>query len=151
MKTELMDEQDGSSSAVRGAQAETDEISQDAEERTGGFFSRVIGALSPSEEENTDGASGADASPAAAHGMMNLRRMRVDDVAVPKAIGQSLTDHEEVDDEDIDTLGGLVFMLTGRVPTRGEVVVHPNGTEFEVIDADPRRVKRLRVRTGTAG
>ncbi|MEX0281118.1 MAG: hemolysin family protein [Arenibacterium sp.] len=61
-------------------------------------------------------------------------------------IGLSLTDHEEVDEEEIDTLGGLVFMLSGRVPTRGEVVAHPDGTEFEVIDADPRRIKRLRVR-----
>lgn len=61
-------------------------------------------------------------------------------------IGCSLTDHDEVDEEEIDTLGGLVFMLSGRVPTRGEVVLHPEGPEFEVIDADPRRIKRLRVR-----
>ena len=50
------------------------------------------------------------------------------------------------DQEDIDTLGGLVFMLAGRVPRRGEVIAHPSGLEFEVLDADPRRVKRLRVR-----
>jgi hemolysin (HlyC) family protein len=61
-------------------------------------------------------------------------------------IGHSLTDHEEVDEEEIDTLGGLVFMLAGRVPARGEVILHPDGTEFEVIEADPRRIKRLRVR-----
>lgn len=61
-------------------------------------------------------------------------------------IGQSLTDHDEVDEEEIDTLGGLVFMLSGRVPARGEVVPHPEGPEFEVIDADPRRIKRLRIR-----
>ncbi|TDE39111.1 hemolysin family protein [Antarcticimicrobium sediminis] len=60
-------------------------------------------------------------------------------------LGCSLTSHEDVDEEEIDTLGGLVFMLSGRVPTRGEVVVHPDGAEFEVIDADPRRIKRLRV------
>jgi magnesium and cobalt transporter len=48
--------------------------------------------------------------------------------------------------EEVDTLGGLVFLLTGRVPARGEVVPHPSGVEFEVIDADPRRIKRLRVR-----
>ena len=62
-------------------------------------------------------------------------------------IGHSLTDHDDVDEEEIDTLGGLVFMLSGRVPARGEVVLHPDGPEFEVIDADPRRIKRLRVRT----
>ena len=61
-------------------------------------------------------------------------------------IGQSLTAHEDVDEEEIDTLGGLVFMLSGRVPARGEVILHPDGPEFEVIDADPRRIKRLRVR-----
>jgi magnesium and cobalt transporter len=61
-------------------------------------------------------------------------------------IGFSLTTHDDVDEEEIDTLGGLVFMLAGRVPARGEVVQHPDGPEFEVIDADPRRIKRLRVR-----
>jgi magnesium and cobalt transporter len=50
------------------------------------------------------------------------------------------------DEEAVDTLGGLVFTLAGRVPKRGEVITHPDGIEFEVLDADPRRVKRLRVR-----
>jgi len=49
--------------------------------------------------------------------------------------------------ENIDTLGGLVFSLAGRVPIRGELVPHPSGVEFEVLEADPRRVRRLRVRT----
>lgn len=48
--------------------------------------------------------------------------------------------------DEIETLGGLVFALAGRIPARGEVVVHRSGLEFEVIDADPRRIKRLRVR-----
>lgn len=60
-------------------------------------------------------------------------------------LGFALTDHEDIDEEEIDTLGGLVFMLAGHVPTRGEVVPHPSGVEFEVVDADPRRIKRLRV------
>lgn len=51
-----------------------------------------------------------------------------------------------LEDEEIDTLGGLVFLLAGRVPLRREVIPHPAGIEFEVLDADPRRVKRLRVR-----
>lgn len=50
------------------------------------------------------------------------------------------------DDEEIDTLGGLVFLRTGRVPARGEIVPHESGAEFEVVDADPRRIKRLRLR-----
>ena len=48
--------------------------------------------------------------------------------------------------EGVDTLGGLVFALAGRVPARGEVIKHPAGLEFEVLDADPRRIKRLRIR-----
>ena len=292
-----MGEQEGSSSAVRGAQDEDNEQSSDNTARNSGFFSRVIGALSPSDSETEDGDTPATPIGQATHGMINLRRMRVDDVAIPKAeivavslnssldelvavfkesgltrlpvfdgtldtpvgfahlkdlalthgfngtpkdfdlndllrpllfvppsmtigvlltkmqaerrhmalvideyggvdglatiedlieqvigeiedehdqdegqfwteekpgtylalaktpledfeaeIGRSLTDHEEIDDEDIDSLGGLVFMLSGRVPARGEVVLHPDDVEFEVIDADPRRIKRLRVR-----
>jgi len=53
----------------------------------------------------------------------------------------------EGDQEEVDTLGGLVSSLAGRVPKRGEVIAHPSGFEFEVLDADPRRIKRLRVRT----
>ncbi|MEM9395537.1 MAG: hemolysin family protein [Pseudomonadota bacterium] len=53
---------------------------------------------------------------------------------------------EDEDEEEIDTLGGLVFKLSGRVPARGEVVPHDSGTEFEIVDADPRRIKRIRVR-----
>ncbi len=48
-------------------------------------------------------------------------------------------------DEDVDTLGGLVFSLAGRVPARGELIIHPAGLQFEVLEADPRRVKRLRI------
>ena len=49
------------------------------------------------------------------------------------------------DTEDIDTLGGLVFSIAGRVPVRGELNHHSSGVEFEVLDADPRRIKFLRV------
>ncbi|WP_323770645.1 hemolysin family protein [Antarctobacter sp.] len=65
-------------------------------------------------------------------------------------LGLTLTDHDTIDEEEIDTLGGLVFMLAGRVPARGEVVPHPVGLDFEVVDADPRRIKRLRVRSANA-
>ncbi len=46
-------------------------------------------------------------------------------------------------DEDVDTLGGLVFSLVGRVPVRGELIRHASGIEFEVLEADPRRIKQL--------
>ena len=60
------------------------------------------------------------------------------------AIGMRL--RSEGEDDDIDTLGGIVFLRSGRVPARGEVVTHETGVLFEVVDADPRRIKRLRVR-----
>ena len=294
-----MGDTDGSSDAARRAQDdELQEPQEEASGRSGGFFSRVIEALSPSDSESDDDLTPPAPDRLSARGMMNLRNMRVDDVAIPKAdivavpigstleelvgvfkesgmtrlpvydgtldtpvgmahlkdlaleygfngsadsfdlqamlrpllfvppsmtigvlltkmqaerrhmalvideyggvdglvtiedlieqvigeiedehdvdegkywsvekpgtylalaktpledfeaeIGHSLTDHDDVDEEEIDTLGGLVFMLSGRVPARGEVVLHPDGPEFEVIDADPRRIKRLRVRT----
>ncbi len=49
-------------------------------------------------------------------------------------------------DEDVDTIGGLVFSLVDRVPVRGEIITALDGFEFEVLDADPRRIKRLRIR-----
>ncbi|MDF3383485.1 MULTISPECIES: hemolysin family protein [Sulfitobacter] len=299
-----MGDTDGSSDAAQSALTDEDRHEQpdDGAMRTGNFFSRVFEALSPSDSEEDTPETSAEAERPTGHGMMNLRRMRVDDVAIPKAditavpvsatldelvsvfkesgmtrlpvydgtldtpvgmvhlkdlalnhgfngkntkfdlrtllrplvyvppsmtigvlltkmqaerrhmalvideyggvdglvtiedlieqvigeiedehdvdegtywtvekpgtylalaktplgdfeaeIGHSLTDHETVDEEEIDTLGGLVFMLSGRVPARGEVVLHPDGPEFEVIDADPRRIKRLRVRTQGAG
>jgi len=293
-----MGETDGSSDAAHSARVENTPPSQSDNARQSGFFSRVIGALSPSDETVVPEGEGQEHGHRQTHGMINLRRMRVEDVSIPKAdiiaipassaldevvaifketgltrlpvfdgtldtpvgflhlkdlalqhgfngggcdfdlktilrpllfvppsmtagvlltkmqaerrhmalvideyggvdglvtiedlieqvigeiedehdadeerlfteekpgcylalaktpledfeaaIGWSLTEHDEVDEEEIDTLGGLVFMLSGRVPARGEVVVHPQGPEFEVIDADPRRIKRLRVRT----
>lgn len=59
-------------------------------------------------------------------------------------LGHVLTDDER--EADIDTIGGLVFTLAGRVPTKGEVISHPSGFEFRVLDSDPRRIRRLRVR-----
>lgn len=50
-------------------------------------------------------------------------------------------------EEEIDTIGGLVFSLAGRIPARGELVRHPGGIEFEVLDADPRRIRKLRIHT----
>lgn len=300
-----MGDTDDSSDAARGALADQthkdEDKADDSPAPQGGFFSRVIGALSPSDTESDNEFTAAPVDGLGARGMANLRRMRVDDVSVPKAditavslttdmdelvavfkesgltrlpvydgtldtpvgmahlkdlalqygfngkpknfdlknlirpllfvppsmgigvlltkmqaerrhmalvideyggvdglvtiedlieqvigeiedehdvdegtywsqekpgtylalaktpledfeaeIGHSLTDHDDVDEEEIDTLGGLVFMLSGRVPARGEVVLHPDGPEFEVIDADPRRIKRLRVRTTVA-
>lgn len=59
-------------------------------------------------------------------------------------VGAILTDEERA--ADIDTVGGLVFTLAGRVPAKGEIVSHSSGLEFRILDADPRRIRRLRVR-----
>jgi magnesium and cobalt transporter len=63
-------------------------------------------------------------------------------------LGPVLTEDERA--ADIDTVGGLVFTLAGRVPARGEVLSHPSGFEFRVLDADARRIRRLRVRRAAA-
>lgn len=70
-------------------------------------------------------------------------RIGLDDFKEETGLALALEDEEA---EDIDTLGGLVIYLLGRVPPRGEIVTHPAGYEFEVLEADPRRVKRLRIR-----
>ncbi|MET3664151.1 CBS domain containing-hemolysin-like protein [Caulobacter sp. 1776] len=64
------------------------------------------------------------------------------------ALGRELAPSDM--EEDIDTVAGLVVALAGRVPQRGEVIAHPDGYEFEVVEADPRRVRRVRVRGGPA-
>ncbi|HYG28474.1 MAG TPA: hemolysin family protein, partial [Caulobacteraceae bacterium] len=64
------------------------------------------------------------------------------------AMGQDLAPPDL--DEEIDTVAGLVTALAGRVPQRGEVIAHAGGFDFEVMDADPRRVKRVRVRPRAA-
>jgi CBS domain containing-hemolysin-like protein len=53
-----------------------------------------------------------------------------------------LSDDQE---DEADTLGGLVFEMAGRVPSRGEIIKHPSGLEFEIMESDPRRVKKVRI------
>lgn len=66
---------------------------------------------------------------------------------VREALGPSFDPQEEITDE-VDTLGGYLTMLAGHLPIRGEVVPGPGDLEFEVVDADPRRVKRVRITRG---
>ena len=63
-------------------------------------------------------------------------------------LGPVLSEDER--EADIDTVGGLVFTLAGRVPARGEVIGHPSGFEFRILDADARRIRRVRVRRTVA-
>jgi magnesium and cobalt transporter len=87
-------------------------------------------STAPQLVENADGSIDADG------------RVWLDELE--EKLGEPLLEGEDRD--EADTLGGLIFTLLDRVPTRGELVTHPSGYEFEVLDADPRRIKRVRIR-----
>jgi magnesium and cobalt transporter len=83
-----------------------------------------------------------------ADGTLDLdARLKVEDFEA--RLGALLTEEER--DADIDTIGGLVFTIAGRVPARGEVIRHQSGAEFRVLDSDARRIRRLRVKLPPAG
>jgi CBS domain containing-hemolysin-like protein len=68
-------------------------------------------------------------------------RVELEEIAA--AIGPDFDIAEQVD--EVDTLGGLIFSALGRIPVRGEVVQALPGFEFHILDADPRRIKRVRI------
>jgi magnesium and cobalt transporter len=78
-------------------------------------------------------------------GVIADARMDLDDFKDQTGHDLMVDDGEDEIERDIDSLGGLVVSLLGRVPQRGEIVAHPDGTEFQVLEADPRRVRKLRV------
>ena len=49
------------------------------------------------------------------------------------------------ENDEVDTLGGLVFLLAGRIPANGECVNHPSGWKLEAVDSDPRKIIRVRL------
>jgi CBS domain containing-hemolysin-like protein len=68
-------------------------------------------------------------------------RVRIEELE--EMIGSFATEDEH---DEIDTIGGIIFNLIDRVPRRNEVIAHPSGVEFEIVDADPRQIKRVGVR-----
>ena len=68
---------------------------------------------------------------------------RVDLAQLEALLGVDLLPEDE--EEEADTLAGLIFKIAGRVPARGEIIRHESGLEFEILDSDPRRVKRVRI------
>ena len=103
------------------------------------LIEEIIGEIR--DEHETDAPPGFERAPDGSY----LADARVEIAAFEAATGFDLSlpaDHED----DVETLGGLVFALAGRVPLRGEIIPHPAGFDFEIIDADPRRVTALRVR-----
>lgn len=99
---------------------------------------QVIGAIDDEHDESEDG-SWVRERPGQ---WLVLARTPIG--AVEAEIGVKLV--SGVYEEEIDTLGGLLFMLAGHVPQRGEIITDDSGVQFEVIDADARRIKRVRVR-----
>lgn len=73
---------------------------------------------------------------------------RLDIEEMEKVLGVDMLPEEQ--DEDVDTLGGLVFTLAGRVPEIGEEIQHESGYKFEVVDADPRRICKVRIHPPSA-
>jgi CBS domain containing-hemolysin-like protein len=92
-------------------------------------------------EDEYDEEEGAMIVPDGKGGFLADARASVEELAA--AIGSDLTAGE--DSEEVDTVGGLVFSIVGRIPVRGELISAPGDFEFEVLDADPRRVKRVRI------
>jgi CBS domain containing-hemolysin-like protein len=75
-------------------------------------------------------------------------RAPIDQLEAKLGAGLALPEHED----EFDTAAGLAVALAGRLPQRGEILRHPAGFDVEIVDADPRRVKRIRVRrAGEAG
>jgi CBS domain containing-hemolysin-like protein len=66
---------------------------------------------------------------------------RIELEELQKAVDGRLT----AEDDDIDTLGGLVFLMAGHIPAKGECVTHPSGWKLEAVDSDPRRIIRVRL------
>jgi CBS domain containing-hemolysin-like protein len=92
-------------------------------------------------EDEHDNNGGPDMRETSA-GLIAAARTPIDELSERLGgVPMALPDHED----EIDTLGGLIFTLLGRVPLRGELVMHPSGVEFEVLEADPRRVKKVKI------
>ena len=98
----------------------------------------IVGEIEDEHDQNDDPAL----TPAADGSLIADARVTIEHLE--ETVGPILDSDEER--EDIDTLGGLVFSLAGRVPIRGELIRHSSGVEFEVLEADPRRIRRLRLR-----
>ncbi|MBY0613544.1 MAG: hemolysin family protein [Beijerinckiaceae bacterium] len=96
----------------------------------------IVGDIEDEHDE-----TGVAIQPASGGYLMIEARASLEEVS--EVLGTDL----ELDDaaEDVDTIGGYLATIAGRVPSRGELIATPNGIEFEVMDADPRRIKRVRV------
>jgi len=97
----------------------------------------IVGDIEDESDEDT----GPMIVPDGNGGFLADARADLDELAA--AIGEDVAGGAS--GEDVDTVGGLVFGLIGRIPVRGELISAPNGYEIQILDADPRRIKRLRI------
>ncbi|MFZ1105082.1 MAG: transporter associated domain-containing protein, partial [Hyphomicrobiaceae bacterium] len=105
---------------------------------------QIVGDIEDEHDEEEAAHITRDAKP----GLITVARTPVHELE--EYLGLKLLDPES--ESDVDTVGGLISTIAGRVPVRGEVIPHPaTGIEFEVLDADRRRVKKLRVHVPSAG
>ncbi len=103
---------------------------------------QIVGAIEDEHDEVEDANVVADPR----HGLIAAARTPI--AELEQRLGVNLRATEE--QADVDTVGGLIFTLVGRIPARGEIVKHSSGVEFEVLDADPRRIKKLKVHMARA-
>ena len=66
-------------------------------------------------------------------------------------LAQTVDPRLSSDEDEVDTLGGLIFLLAGHIPAKGECVTHPSGWKLEAVDSDPRRIIRVRLHAPEAG
>ena len=102
------------------------------------LIEEVVGEIEDEHDEN----NGSLISGTLANGLVVSARTSIEELE--EVLAMPLFSDEQRDD-DIDTLGGLVFSLVGRVPVRGEVITHQSGLEIEVLTADPRCIKKLKI------
>ena len=106
------------------------------------LIEQVVGEI----EDEYDVEEAANITEDARHGLIAQGRTPVSELE--QHVGLKLL---KPDETEIDTVGGLVVSRLGRVPAKGELVTHESGIELEVLDADPRRIKRLRVHRPSGG
>lgn len=98
---------------------------------------QIVGKIEDEHDEDEETNISSDPK----HGLVAIARTPISELEAHLNL-KLLEDNEE---QEVDTLGGLVFTQLGRVPARGELIRHVSGVEFEVLDADPRRVKKLKI------
>lgn len=103
---------------------------------------QIVGAI---EDEHDEDARLVQERPAGAFEADG--RASIDELEAKLGASLELPEHED----EFDTAAGLAVALAGRLPQRGEILHHPAGFDVEIVDADPRRVKRVRIKRGGDG